>query len=134
MQILTTLLLTIFLVSCASCNQVERKLVCKGVESARFSIKPKYDISFKFNRCRVRCFDESRWLVVSVALCPSIPVDFYGLEKDAEGEAVNLPLEDCENVAGFKLEDVALDIKPKILKLNAIKEDQCGTKQGARNG
>ncbi len=125
MRILTILLSTIFLASCASCNQVERKLVCKSVESARFTLKPKYDISFKFNRCRVRCFDESRWLVVPVSNCPSIPVELYGLEKDSQGEVVNLPLEECEDVAGFKLEDVALDIKPKILKLNAIKEDQC---------
>lgn len=137
MQKLTIVLLTIFCLS--GCNSIERKLVCKQVDSARFSLKPMYDISFKYNRCRARCFDMTNWNAVAIANCSQLSSmsEEFGVVKvrnenlskmlgfEVVNEVINMPIEKCDNVAGFMLEDIALDIKPKILKLGAIKQDQC---------
>ena len=124
MRILMMTLLTIFSVSC---NSIQRKLVCKQVESATFSLKPMYDVSFRFNRCRARCFDMTNWNAVAIDYCPELEPDvlLYGVGFDGDSDSINLPVERCEGIAGFDLVDIAKDIKPKILKLNAIKEDQC---------
>jgi len=124
MRILTMTLLMIF---SASCNSVQRKLICRQVESATFTVKPMYDVSFRFNRCRARCFDMTNWNAVAIDYCPTLLEDAetYGVGFDGDSESINLPVDRCEGVAGFSLEDIAKDIKPKILKLAAIKEDQC---------
>jgi hypothetical protein len=77
-----------------------------------------YDISFQFDRCRGRCFDLNEWKALPMNMCA-------GMESYALAESINLPLESCEGIAGFTIEDMAVEIRPKIKKLDAIKKDYC---------
>lgn len=60
----------------------------------RIGVKRMCDISFQFDRCRCRDYDVDRLRAVS--------------------EAVNYPIEECEGVTGFFIDDVAKDILPKV--------------------
>jgi hypothetical protein len=101
------LLLMIFLSSCRTA------IICQQVESSKIPFVKLYDVSFKYDRCGVRCFDLNTWATVP-------------LEKCGENLSESLPLESCEGIAGFSLSDMAIEIRPKIKKLNQIKIDACG--------
>ena len=123
-----------FIVSC------KKKLVCSEIENNLIPPLILSDISFQFNRCRIRCFDFNEWRELSMDKCPQA----YGYFKPSEElEAMNerelknfkaelskilstdLPIEACDGLAGFSNEDMALEIKPRIKRLNAIKNDVC---------
>ena len=48
------------------------------------------------------------------------------MNKEGEKVAENYPIEFCDGIAGFSNADMAIEIKPKIKKINAIKIDYCG--------
>jgi hypothetical protein len=45
--------------------------------------------------------------------------------EDSTGEVIDLPLEECEGLSGFSVEDMAKEVKPNIKKLGRIKDDYC---------
>lgn len=112
MKMITILLSMIFITSCKT------KIICSQVNSAKIIPIILYDISFKFDRCRARCFDLNTWATLPLNQCAGM--DSYNL-----GEVANLPLESCEGVAGFSNEDMAIEIRPKIKMLDQIKKDYC---------
>ena len=63
MKLIIILLLTIF--SLSSCRSFERQVICKEIDSYKIKPSPMCDISFKFNRCRCRCFDYNKWETLS---------------------------------------------------------------------
>lgn len=65
----------------------------------------KCQLSFKFNRCRCFDFDLNKWEMI--------------------GEAVNLPIEECEGIDGFYPEDEVLKIRPNIKAMSRLKENLC---------
>ena len=85
------LALTIFLTSCGS------------IEPQRF-----YDISFQFNRCRVSCFDLKEVRNIELNYCFSEEE----IRNHYDGSQLSYPIEECDGIAGFKLEDWAINIIP----------------------
>jgi len=104
---LTIVLATIFLVSCRGA------LICKEIKSTVIKPLVNCDISLEFKRCRCRCFNLNNFTKLDDKLCGE---DF---------ESGNYPIETCNNVAGFILDDWTTEIKPKIKKLDRIKRDNC---------
>jgi len=76
------------------------------------------DISFQFNRCRLRCFEWYEWKQVPLARC-----DGY---EEALGDVLDLDLNACENLIGFEAKDMARHIAPRIKEVRSIKRDVCG--------
>lgn len=95
-----------------SCDSVQTKLVCAQIEKATIENIPMCDISFKFNRCKCRCFNINKWKTVPDEAC----VNF------ASGE---YPLQHCDGVAGFLLSDISTEVRPKIKLLSNTKADYC---------
>ena len=108
---LTAITLTIFLLS--SCKT---KLICRQVINAEIKPLPLCDISLQFNECYCRCFDLNNWQEVADNACKWK----YGSFKKG-----SYPLKTCEGLAGFFLEDMAQEVKPKVKKLSKIKSDYC---------
>lgn len=82
-----TILSTILLVSC---NTIEPRALA--------------DISFKFNRCRLRCYDFNKLETIADDNCGE------------NFESGDYPLEACEGVIGAYVDDFATELRPKILK------------------
>ena len=89
------------------------KIVCSEVRRATIDYLPFCDISFKFNRCRCRCFDINNYNTVDAVLCGE---DFI------EGD---FALEYCDGIAGFYVEDWATRVRPNVIRLSRIKKDYC---------
>lgn len=98
----TILLLTIFLVGCRS---IDRRMICKQLDEYAYSPVTLCDISFKFNRCRCRTMDINSW--------------------NAMSDAIDLPIEACDGIAGYKMEDIANDIRPKTKAMFRLKGNLC---------
>lgn len=94
-------------VSCRS------KLICNEIKAATIKNLPLCDISFQFNRCRCRCFNINTYTTVEPEACGD---DF---------EAGDYPITYCESLSGFFVEDWAVEIRPKIRRLDRIKGDYC---------
>jgi len=108
-KLITILLLTIFLVS------------CQGPQ-----ILPKVgtNLSFKFNRCRLFCYDLMRAKSVNPELCNKEYKEnqefpgFYEISYDENDDEYlefipgNYPIEYCDETLGFYISDYAIDIKP----------------------
>lgn len=122
MKLTIIALLTIFLTSCKN-----QKFICSEIKGNRIDPVVMYDVSFVFNRCRARCFDPNEWKTIDSNLCPSMPQGEI-VEEFLDGEflnSINLPIEECEGMAGFKIEPIAREIRPKIKRLNEIYVDNC---------
>lgn len=121
-KLLTIMLLTIFSTSCK-----QQKLICKEIESAKINPVVMYDVSFVFNRCRARCFDVNEWKALPISNCPKLNQDQIISESTEEGfvESVNLDITACEGVAGFSIDDIAREMRPKIKRLSDLNEDIC---------
>lgn len=126
------MLLTIFLNSCKT------KIICAQIKSAEIKPLKLCDISFQFKRCRCRCFDINKWNTLPIKQCTELatyadenPQSFTpenidsSLDKISQSESVNLPIESCDAIGGFTLNDMAKEIMPNIKKLNAVKNDYC---------
>jgi hypothetical protein len=100
------ILLTIFLVSC------QHKTTCLEIKTARIRPVITCDISFQFKTCSCRCFNVNDWEKISDKNCKNFTEGDY-------------PLETCDGIAGFFLDDIATEIKPKIKKLASINRDNC---------
>lgn len=96
------LLMTFFL---SGCRSFERKIICAQIRNHQVPTIEMCDISFKFNRCRCRLFNMNDWT--------------------AETEPTDYPLEYCENIAGFFLEDIAKDVRPNVKALANLRENMC---------
>lgn len=124
-KLITITLLTIFLVSCKN-----QKLICNEIKSVRVPPVVLKDVSFQFMRCRARCFDVNKWEALPIANCPEI--SHFDLNYDTNdllngsNEVVNLPLQECEGLAGFSIYDIGLFIKPTVKRLSEINEATCG--------
>lgn len=100
-----------------------KKIACAEVKKYQMKPLPAGDVSFQFNRCRVRCLDPNRWTELPLKACGN---HFPNAE---EGEYVrNLPIGYCDGLTGFFAKDVAMEIRPKVDALNDIKDDYCGQK------
>jgi hypothetical protein len=107
-KVLIILMSTIFL-GATSCK---RKIICSEINSTDIKPLVSCDISFQFNRCRCRCFDLDQFQTVDDKFCSDFRSGDY-------------PLEYCEGLSGFFIEDMAINIKPNIIHLNEIKADNC---------
>lgn len=101
------------LVLMTACNSLERKLICKDVQRQEINSMPFYDVSFQFNRCRVRCFNLTDYTIVDDSECgPSFV-------------SGNYPLSACEGVQGFITEEWAAEVRPKLKNLRSVYLDEC---------
>ena len=114
---------TIFLTNCP-----KQAIICAQIESAKIKPLMLFDTSFKYDRCRGRCFDFNSWNTLPIKSCigkSEFLTDKILDEKGNEIEVINYPIEFCEGVAGFSYIDMASEIRPKIKKLDGIKKDYC---------
>lgn len=81
---------------------------------------PAGDISFQFERCRARCLDPNTWQALELKEC----LEAFPDAKEGEFSR-NYPLVKCEGLAGFFIDDIATEIRPKVKALNSIKKDYC---------
>lgn len=103
MKLLIVFFAISFLSGCEKCWKVQPRQSC--------------DVSFQFNRCRCRCLSLKNDLqTVDPKLC--------GL--DWKTDVKDFPIEHCEGVAGFFLEDIAKHIRPEALETKQCFEDSCG--------
>lgn len=102
-HLLTMLLMTYLTLSTTSCESL-----------AKYNFKPMIhcDISFKFNRCRCRCYDLNYADTLAPKECLSED-QILQLDIGPEQKAWNLDLESCERYAGFSSEDWAIEVQPK---------------------
>lgn len=110
-KITSALLIVSLLSSC-----VGKKVICTQLDASRIKALPLCDISFQFNRCKCRCFDFNNWSEIDDRACKWRYGDF------SSGE---YPLEACEGIAGFFVDDIAVEVKPKVKKLAKLKADLC---------
>ena len=115
-KMITTTLLTIFLVSCRG-PQINPQVVA--------------DISFHFNRCRVTCFDimkakkaKKHYCNITKKIPDEFPI-FYSLELDKKGREYlkfnpgNYELLTCDGLIGFHVDTYAKKVRPwakKVIK------------------
>jgi hypothetical protein len=102
MKLIIILLLTTFLTSCRS---VQTQMVCTELKKQEINPIEMCDVSIKFNRCRCRLFDLNSWT--------------------AKGEAVDHDLQHCDGIAGYRLNDIAVEVRPKIKAMYRLKENLC---------
>jgi hypothetical protein len=105
------LLIIFYLGSCKT------KIICPQVRANFIKPIPLCDISMQFNRCRCRCFSPSNWSEADDKLC-----SWRYPEPFRKGD---YPIDYCEGMAGFFLEDIALEVKPKVKNLARINSDYC---------
>lgn len=94
-----------FLTGCEKCFKVQPRQSC--------------DISFQFNRCRCRCLYLKNDLQT---------VDPKKCGLDWAENVKDFPIEHCEGIAGFFVEDIAKHIRPEALETKQCFEDSCGGK------
>jgi len=82
-------------------------------------VKPQlsYLASFHFNKCQVRCLDIQTLKTLPAEQCGA---DFGG------ADSLDLPLQECDDVMGFKLETIAKEIRPQAKEsLQCSKDKGC---------
>jgi hypothetical protein len=107
MKLITIALLTIFLTSCKT------KIVCKQIKKNQIDYVVIHTVKMKYNSCKVQCFDLNNWKTVSDNYCGD------------NFESGNYPLEECDQVQGFFVNDMATEIRPKIKDLARVRRDYC---------
>lgn len=100
-----TIILLSMIFFLSGCRSFERKLICNQIESHQIKPHEICEVSFKFMRCRCKQFDFNSWEQLGT------PVDF--------------DVTHCDGVAGFRLTDIASDIRPNVKALAKIKGDLC---------
>lgn len=110
----TMMLLTILCLS--GCRSVNTRLVCAQLETHKIKPVQACDVSFKFNRCRCRCFDFNSW--------EKLPWEKCGVQEEGSN-AIDYELEKCEGISGFYLDVAAVDIRPNIKAMHRLKENLC---------
>lgn len=60
-------------------------------------------------RCRLRC--------LNLMNIKSPAVDLSECDETLEGDGINLPLEDCNQLVGFDAEDYKIDIQPWLIEM-----------------
>lgn len=82
-----------------------------------WKVKPQlaYLASFQFKKCQVRCLDIQTLKTLPASKCDA---DFGGADH------LDLPLEECDDVMGFKLETIAKEIKPQAIETRQCLEDK----------
>lgn len=113
----------------SGCNTVQIKMMCDQIKAMEIEPIIAYDISFKFERCRVRCFNFNTWKSLPAKSCPTMPAGPVIIVVDSStqerSEAVNMPLNYCEGMRGFNRNDMITKIRPNIKRLNNIKVNFC---------
>lgn len=89
------------LILCSSC--VTKQLVCSRIPE--FKLVELCDISFKYNRCRCRM------------------IDFQ--TQEAVTDAANYPIERCDGGIVYHVDDYAIEIQPKLIKLDDLHKELC---------
>ena len=107
MRLITIVLLTIFLTSCKT------KIVCKQIKKNQIDYVVIHNVKIKYKHCKVQCFDLNNWKTVDDVQCG----------ENFEGG--NYPLDYCEGVMGFYVDDMAKEIRPKVKDLARIRQDYC---------
>ncbi len=112
MKMIMIVLLMPLLIS-SRCSRVDVRLTCNQIRSAKIDSLPLCDISFQNNRCRCRCFNLTDYEVVNDNQCGQ------------HFESGNYPLETCEGIAGFPIEQWPKEIRPNVLKLQNLFSNLC---------
>lgn len=99
------IMILLSMISLTSCRSVERRLICAELKKQEIDPVEMCDINIKFDRCRCRMFDMNSWNALS--------------------EPINHPLSYCDGMAGYKLNDISLEIRPKVKAMYRLKANLC---------
>lgn len=129
MRTLIMMLPMMFLIlGVSACGTTTHKLVCQDVRDNDIKPKRSCDLSFQFNRCRCRCFDFDQWQTKELKECPELDEGAMVFldTVDEKGKAVrDFPVQYCEGISGFFLEDMASEFRPKVKALNELRKMYC---------
>lgn len=103
-------------------NMTKLLTVCFVISSATgcvcWQVKPQvaYLASFHFKKCQARCLDIQNLTTLPPQRCgENWPTD-----------VIDLPLEACDDVMGFKLETIAKEIRPQAKEsVQCMKDKNC---------
>lgn len=131
MKRIISILSAIFLTSC-----VGQKIICHEIKTSEVRALMFYSPSWKFNKCYGYCFNANKWETLPLNSCLGADLIPEGevlqgvspIDKKTAAEVIEYPLEYCDSIGGFKLDDLAKEVRPKIKKLNILKEDNCSVK------
>ena len=104
-RLITIILLTTLL---SSCNRFQ--ILC--------------DSSFSFERCRCRCYDTESLRITKKQNCKKDWDKYFG--GTPEVHPVNYDIMYCDEISGFKTEEVITDIIPDVKEYRAYCEDLGG--------
>jgi hypothetical protein len=97
-------------------------MICFVISSATgcvcWQVKPQiaYLASFQFKKCQARCLD--------IQTLNTLPPEKCG--ENWPTDVIDLPLEMCDDVMGFKLETIAKEIRPQAKEsLQCMKDKNC---------
>lgn len=107
MRLSTIVLLMIFLTSCKD------KFICKQLDLNQFNYLVIRTVKLQYDNCKIQCFDLNNWRTVDDSNCG---------ENFKSG---NYPLDYCNEVQGFSIEDMANEVRPKIKNLAQMRKDYC---------
>ena len=101
-KILTIIALMTSLVGCRS---VEKALICKFVDDNKIGVQQICEYSHTFSQCRCK------------------QIDFDSFQELTRMET--FPIEYCDGLAGFKVQEWGEEIGPKLRALSRMKEERC---------
>lgn len=123
LKIITTLLMIFTLNGCQT--KYEQKLICKQISLHQIPPTPLCDISFKYDRCRCRCFDYNSWDALSIKDCGRFQNKLNDVKTVNNVEVIDYELEYCDGIAGSFNNDQAVNVRPHVKALYRIKQNLC---------
>ena len=125
---MTLLLMISFALSSCNAPKIKPLILC--------------DASIKFDRCRCRCYNlnesksvenekcglnSKRYVLKDVDLMTDDEIsDVWGLLDNEKAEiGINFPIERCDQIAGFSLNDWAINIDPWQKEIRQFYKDEC---------
>lgn len=101
-------------------NTIKRLTICFAISFLTgcvcFQVRPQvaYLASFQFKKCQARCLDFKTLNTLHPKECG----------QDWATDVVDMPLEMCDDVIGFKIETVAKEIRPQMKESFQCAEDK----------
>jgi hypothetical protein len=116
MGMLKSTIILLMILCLSGCRSVNTQIICAQLETHKINPIKSCDVSFKFNRCRCRCFDFNTWERLDWKKC--------GVEEEGS-EPISYPIESCEGISGFFLDEAAVEIRPNIKAMSRLKDNLC---------
>jgi len=128
--VLKTMIVLWMIFTLSACQTTyEQRLICKQIVQHQIPPTRLCDISFKYDRCRCRCFDYNSWDALSLNQCPTLDKNIGAVKLITENknkvEVIDFELEYCDGIGGSFNTDQVTNVRPNVKALYRIKENLC---------